>query len=126
MFRFALCAYVVLSLTLAATSLYTGHRAKAISGKDYYLFTRTHILVEKNVEPTNEGDAAFDAALEEAGESAAIPVEEPVFVLGFLDATAPLVLGGGVMLLAARFIARRRRQPRAPAPACEGPGDPRV
>lgn len=109
--RLFLC-YLAISAGLIVTSAYTGHRAKVISGKDYYLFTRTRIFVDREIEPQDEADAEFQLAMREAGEDTTIAVDEPCFVLGFLDATAPFILLGGISLLAAKGLSRRWRRAR--------------
>ena len=104
--------YALVAVAMIATSLYTGRRATTISGRPHYMLTTTHILVDEEVPPENAGDAAFDAALREEGESTKIPVERSVLVLGFVDATGPFVLGGGAVLLPVwAWRAIRRRPP---------------
>ena len=104
--------YLVLSIAMIATSLVTGRRATALTGEPHYLLTRTSILVERQVEPKNATDAAVDALFQEAGESTALNVEEPMFVLGFLDATGPFVAGGGLVVLLLWWRDGRRRRVR--------------
>jgi hypothetical protein len=102
--------YVAVSLALITTSFVTGRRASAIAGEPQYLFTATRIPVQRTVPAKNPTDAAFDALFEEAGEPVKMTVFEPVFVLGFLDVTGPVVLGGLLAMLIAARIARRSRK----------------
>ncbi len=111
MLRIAACSYILISVAMIATSFITGHRAKAITGKDHYLLTATRLLVDVEVAPDNPADAAFDAAQREAGETTLIPEWKPIFVLGFADATGPVVVGGGLVLLAWWSLSRLRRGP---------------
>ncbi|MEK6642711.1 MAG: hypothetical protein AABZ08_02290 [Planctomycetota bacterium] len=112
MLRRLIWPYFLVAITMIATSFYTGRRATTISGRPHYMFTTTRVLVDEDVPPENAGDAAFDAALREEGESTKIPVERPIFVLGFIDATGPFVLGGGAILLTLwAWRALRRRRP---------------
>jgi len=108
--RYTFYGYLACSLALIATSLYTGHRATAISGHPHYMLTATHIFVEEHVAADNAADAAFDAALQEAGESTTIPVKRALFVLGFADVTGPVVIAGGCLLLTTGWWSRRRRR----------------
>lgn len=101
MFRKFVFLYLGISLAMIATSLITGQRASRISGKAHYLLTRTTVWVEEEVPADNPADAARDQAMREAGESIAMPVERPCFVLGLADATVPVILAGGVSLLVA-------------------------
>jgi hypothetical protein len=96
--RVAVIAYALVAVAMIATSLYTGRRATTICGRPHYMLTTTHILVDEDVPPENAGDAAF-------------PVERPLFVLGFADATGPFVLGGGAILLAICAWRALRRSP---------------
>jgi hypothetical protein len=96
------------AIAMIATSLITGRRATAMSGRPHYMLTRISVLVMEEVPAENAGDAAFDAAMREAGESPAIPVEKPCFVLGFADATGPFILAGGSILLLACWWKRRQ------------------
>lgn len=107
-------AYGLACAAIVATSAITGHRASRIAGEPLYLFTVTRIPVERRVPPQNATDAAFDALFEEAGEPVKLTVEEPVFVLGMLDAAAPAVLGGLLVVSAATWLIRRRKQRFAP------------
>ncbi|HKQ49289.1 MAG TPA: hypothetical protein VJZ71_14555 [Phycisphaerae bacterium] len=102
--------YFGLLLAMIATSLVTGRRATVLTGEPHYLLTRTSILVERHVAPKNATDAALDAVFEEAGESTDMTVEEPMFVLGLADATGPVVLGGGLVVLVLGWRQRRRRR----------------
>jgi len=110
MMRRVFYAYFCLSALLIGTSLYTGRRATSLTGEPHYLLTRTVVLVEKEVEADNETDAELDELFEEAGESPTMTVEEPMFVLGLLDATGPAVLGGGVILAIWTLLRHRSRQ----------------
>jgi hypothetical protein len=110
MLRRAFYLYIVVCIILIATSLFTGWRASRLSGNDHYLLTTTTLLVEEEVRPESEADAAFDAALREAGEPTALPVEKNVFVLGFADATGPVVVLGGLVLLVWRLVKGRTRR----------------
>ena len=104
--------YALICTTMIATSLVTGRRATVKTGNPHYLLTRTTVLMEKKVEPENEIDAELDALFEEAGETSLMTVEEPMFVLGFLDATGPVVAGGAVVLGMVAVV-RRLRRPRS-------------
>ena len=104
-----LLLYILLSLAMIATSLITGRRASVLTGEPHYLLTRTSIFVERKVPPGNATDAAINAAFEEAGVSTDLHVKEPIFVLGLLDATAPAVAGGGLIVLLLWRRDRRRR-----------------
>jgi hypothetical protein len=121
MLRSAFYCYSLLSIALVATSIYTGRRATRISGRPHYMLTTTRVLVDEEVPPENAADAAFDAALREAGASTKLPVEKPLFVLGFADATGPIVLGGGLLLLVLKAVSllRRRRSKAGESPASE-------
>lgn len=110
--RRALVAYSICCVMLVATSYLTGRNATLKTGEPYYLLTRTTVLVEKPVEADNETDAEFDRLFEEAGEQPTLTVEEPMFVLGFLDVTGPFIIGGGA-ILAGWSLWRRLRRPRA-------------
>ncbi len=116
--RAAAIAYALVAVTMIATSFYTGRRATTISGRPHYMLTTTHVLVDEDVPPENAGDAAFDAALREEGESTKIPVERALFVLGFVDATGPFVFGSGAILLTiwAWRVLRRRSPTIGPKP----------
>ena len=115
MLRIAAYVYLSISLALIATSLYTGHRATQISGRQHYMLTTTHVFVDEEVPPENAADAAFDAALREAGESTRLPVEKSIFVLGFADATGPAVSAGGLLLLLAKWWSALRRRATTPS-----------
>ncbi len=109
--RIAAILYGLVSIAMIATSLYTGRRATAISGHPHYMLTTMHILVDEEVAAESSGDAAFDAALRDEGVSTKIPVEKPLFVLGFADATGPFILaGGGVLAIVWVVKVRRRRR----------------
>ena len=100
---------------MIGTSAYTGHRATTLSGDEHYMLTATRILVPEKVAATNETDAAFDAAFGEVGESTKMSVVKPIFVLGFLDATLPTIVLGGVLLGIVSWVSRRRMRSRASA-----------
>ncbi len=108
MLRTVVYAYAAVSLGLIAVSIATGRRATILTGHSHYLLTRTHVFVERPVAATSPTDEAFDALFAEAGESTAMTVEEPLFVLGLLDATGPAVLAGGLFTLAVWRASRRR------------------
>lgn len=110
MMRRVFLIYIAVSAALIGTSLYTGRRATSLTGEPYYLLTRTTVLVERTVEAENETDAELDELFEEAGESPTMTVEEPMFVLGLLDATGPAVLGGGVILAIWMLLRHRARK----------------
>lgn len=101
--------YVVIVVALITTSIVTGRRATRLAGSPHYLFTRTQVFVEQEVEPENQTDAALDALFEEAGESTTMTVARPAFVLGFLDATAPVTVLGAAVLAILTVMGRRRR-----------------
>jgi hypothetical protein len=103
-----LSLYIAVSTALITTSLVTGRRASLLDGEPHYLLTRTSIYVERKVPPGNATAAAVNAAFEESGESTDLYVEEPIFVLGFLDVTAPAVTGGGLIVFILWRRARRR------------------
>lgn len=105
----ALYGYLIVSLAMVATSLVTGRRATILTGEPHYLLTRASVMVEREVEPRNVTDAALNAIFKDAGESTMMTVEEPVFVLGLLDATGPIVAGSGIVLLWLWRRDRRRR-----------------
>lgn len=105
-------AYALISVSMIGTSLVTGRRATLLTGEPHYLLTRSTVLVEREVEPENEIDAELDALYEEAGETPTMTVEEPMFVLGFIDATGPAVVGGGFVLAIIAAV-RRLRRPKA-------------
>ncbi|HUN80469.1 MAG TPA: hypothetical protein VMV81_03065 [Phycisphaerae bacterium] len=121
MFRKFLCLYVALSLAMIATSVITGYRASTLSGKSHYLETRTTVWVEEEVPADNPADAARDQAMREAGESTAIPVKKPCFVLGLADATIPTILAGGFSLAVAWLWRRRRLRRSALGQKSSGP-----
>lgn len=120
MLRIAFYIYLGISLTMIAVSTYTGRRASALSGNPHYLLTNTTVSVYEDVPADNPADAAFDAAMREAGVSTALPVDKPCFVLGFADRTGPTVIAGGFALLVARWWRQRRRKYR-PAPIGDSP-----
>jgi hypothetical protein len=120
MFRILVRVYAAVSIAMIATSLITGHRATALSGKPHYLLTRTTVPVEEYVPPDNPSDAAFEAAQRDAGESPALgSVDKPCFVLGLADATGPVVLIGAFIVLIGAWWSRRKRH--KPAVAQTGP-----
>ena len=106
--KIAWIVYAVAALCMMTTSIVTGRRATRISGRPHFLLTRTKVAVDRRVAPTDETDAEFDALFEEAGEAPTLLVDQPLFVLGLLDATAPFVFGAGGLLIALTLIARRR------------------
>lgn len=108
-------AYLVISLILLATSLYTGHRAGLRTGEPYHLFTSTHIFVSQNIAPENETEAELDAAFAEAGDDSRISVKEPMFVLGLVDATGPFIVGGALLITIRAAVMRLRRPTASPA-----------
>ena len=108
--KIAWIVYAVAALCMMTTSIVTGRRATKISGRPHYLLTRTKVAVDRRVAPTDATDAEFDALFEDAGEAPTLVVDQPIFVLGLLDATAPFVFGGGGLLIAITLIARRRRK----------------
>lgn len=116
MLRFAVIAYALLSALLITTTLVTGRRATLLTGHPHYLFTRTVVLVQRDMPTDSETDAELDALFAEAGEETRMTVEEPMFVLGLLDATGPAVLAGGLLITG--WAAKRRfKQRRGPGPA---------
>ena len=101
--------YLIASALLIGASLATGYRVSTKYGEPHYLLTRTSILVERPVEPDNPTDAELDALFaEDSGQPATQFVEEPVFVIGLLDAVLPIVGAGGVVLIIVWVLARRR------------------
>ena len=112
MYRVAVYCYAILGLAMITTSLVTGRRATLLTGNPHYMLTRTSVFVERPVESTNATDAALNAAFEDAGESTDMTVEEPMFVLGLLDATGPVVFGGGIVVLFLKWRDRRRQRGR--------------
>ncbi|MBI5763147.1 MAG: hypothetical protein HZA51_06450 [Planctomycetes bacterium] len=109
--RVATILYGFVAIAMIATSLYTGHRATVISGRQHYMLTATQISVDEEVPASSAGDAAFDSALREGGESPTMPVDKPLFVLGFADATGPFILaGGGILAILWGVKVRRRRR----------------
>jgi hypothetical protein len=120
-FRLITFLYALLAIALVATSYYTTRRAKSVSGEDHYWFTQSHILLERYVPPRNATDAAIDVANEndegEEPEAGAGPprrpgfmtVDEPLFVLGFLDVTCPFIVTGGISLFAVAIIRNKRK-----------------
>lgn len=109
--RIAAILYGLVSIAMIATSLFTGRRATTISGHPHYMLTTMHVLVDEEVAAESSGDAAFDAALRDEGVSTKIPVEKPLFVLGFADATGPFILVvGGVLAIVWVVKVRRRRR----------------
>ena len=113
MLRAIAWTYLVISLAMISTSLITGHRATALSGKPHYMFTRTTVSVDEDVPSDSAADVARQQALREAGVSTVLPVDEPCFVLGFADATGPIVVLGGAIVLIAWAWKRWRGRPRA-------------
>ncbi len=115
--KIAWTCYVLLVVALITTSLITGRRASRLAGTPHYLFTRTEVFVEQEVEPVDQTDAALDALFEEAGESTTMTVAQPAFVLGLLDATAPVTVLGAAMLAIFTVLGRRRRRVAGSPPA---------
>jgi hypothetical protein len=109
-FKYVFRGYTLICLALITTSLITGRRASLLAGEPHYLLTRTSIYVERKVPPGNATDAAVNAVFEDAGVSTSLSVKEPVFVLGLLDVTAPVVVVGGLIVLLIWRRARRRPQ----------------
>ena len=107
--KIAWTCYILIVVALITTSIITGRRATRLAGTPHYLLTRTHVFVETAAAPTDKTDAELDALFQEAGESATMTVARPVFVLGLLDATAPVAILGGAALAIATLISRRRR-----------------
>lgn len=108
--KIAWTCYALIVVALITTSIVTGRRATRMAESPHYLFTRTQVFVEQQVEPTGQTDAALDALFEEAGESTTMTVAQPAFVLGLLDATAPVTVFGASMLATFTVIGRRRRR----------------
>src|SRR5437016_23327 len=101
---------------MIATSLITGYRATALSGKPHYMLTRTTVWVEEAVPADNPADAAYDAALKGSDQTPTLTtIDKPCFVLGFADATGPVVLLGGLVVLIAAIWKRQRARRRAVA-----------
>lgn len=106
-------AWVIFAVIIDAVwmvSLATGYRASQIAGSPHYLLTRTSVPVLSEVPAENETDAALDKVFEEAGEDTRMTVDEPVFVLGILDAALPITLVGCGLMAALHVIARRRHR----------------
>lgn len=111
MFRVVIGFYLLVCVGLLVTSLVTGRRATLRTGDPHYLQTRTVVLVPRETPAGNESDAELDALFAEAGEDTRMTVEEPMFVLGLLDATLPVILAGGLLLggwAGLRRIGRKR------------------
>ena len=107
--KIAWTCYILIVVALITTSIITGRRATRLAGTPHYLLTRTHVFVETAVAPTDKTDAELDALFEEAGEATTLTVARPIFVLGLLDATAPVAILGALALTIATLIDRRRR-----------------
>jgi hypothetical protein len=121
-FRFVLYLYSLIAISLLVTSVITTSRAKRLTGEDYYLFTRTHVFVDRYVPPRNATDAALDEAQADDNDEhdsgieidrpGVMSVDQPLFVLGYLDVTGPFIFFGGLVLLmagVARKALRKRR-----------------
>ncbi len=108
--RIAWTCYVLIVAALITTSIITGRRATRLAGTPHYLLTRTRVFVEQQLEPEDQTDAALDALFAEAGEPPTMTVAQPAFVLGLLDAVAPVtVLGAAILAIFTLSGWRRRR-----------------
>ena len=123
MFRFLMGAYFFVAIALLVTSFLTTRRAKQITGDDHYLFTQTRIVYDRYVPPSNATDAALDEAQRDDGDSeqsmesdstngrpGVMTVDEPLFVLGFLDVTGSFIVVGGLAVLSAAIFRHSRRK----------------
>ena len=110
MFRFALFAYMFVSVAMLVTSIVTGRHVSRLTGDEHYMLTRTSVFMEEKIPPKNSTDAALDAAFEEhEGSPSTLLVERPAFVLGLLDATGPFVVFGGLLMFIGWLYRRRAR-----------------
>ena len=109
MFRVGFLVYVALCVVMMVTSLVTGRRATVASGHPHYLYTRTVVLVEREDPSDSETDAELDSLFAEAGEDTRMTVAKPMFVLGLLDATLPVMLAGGLLMGGWAVVRRLRR-----------------
>lgn len=101
-------AFSVLIAAVWAVSLGTGYRASRFAGSPHYLLTRTSVPVLRDVPPEDEVDAALDEMFEEAGEDTRMTVDEPMFVLGLLDAALPVTAVGFAVLAGSHIVICRR------------------
>jgi hypothetical protein len=97
--RLAVLGYVTLCLGLTLCTVVTSARAYGLTGDTYWLFTRTHVLVDRPVQPSHATDSAMDALFEAAGDPLVEQVHESLFVLGMLDVTLPVAVIGGLLLV---------------------------
>jgi len=108
--KIAWTSYVLIVVALITTSITTGRRATRMAGSPHYLFTRTQVFIQQQVAPEDQTDAALDALFEEAGESTTMTVAQPAFVLGLVDAVAPVTVIGAATLAVFTVLGRRRRR----------------
>ena len=101
-------AYGLIGVGLLSATAITGWRASRLTGEPNYLFTSTTVFVKRHLDPETDQDAAFDAAMGEAGESVEQLESVPMVVLGLFDATAPVVVMGAMAAGGATWWLRRR------------------
>jgi len=101
-------AFGVAVAGMAAATAVTGWRATRLTGDPKYLFSCTTVFVKRHLDPETDQDAAFDAAMRDAGESDEQWVPVPMVVVGLLDATAPVAVLGAMGAGAVTWWARRR------------------
>lgn len=99
--------WLAISALVVLVSLATGYRASRAAKAPQYLFTKTAVVVERPVTPTDETEAEIQRRFAEAGEENTVSELEPMFVLGLLDGAIPMVVVSGVLAAAVGLVRRR-------------------
>lgn len=101
-------AYGLIWVGMVSATAITGWRATRLTGEPTYLFSSTTVFVKRHLDPETDQDAAFDAAMGEAGESVEQLESVQMVVVGLFDATVPVVVMGALAAGGATWWVRRR------------------